>query len=234
MTKVTKANILVVEDDMDIQQLVSYHLIRAGYNVRCADSGEQGLELLAEEDFSAVILDLMLPGKNGMEVCAAIREDAQNQHLPIIMLTALGEEDDIIAGLDGGADDYVTKPFSPKVLMARVDAVLRRDITGRTKEVEAEEVIAIHDLRISPGRHEVLVADKPVRLTSTEFTILLLLARRPGWVFSRQQIIDQVRGYDYSVTPRAVDVQIFGLRKKLEKTGEYIETVRGIGYRLRE
>lgn len=230
----TKANILVVEDDMDIQQLVSYHLIRAGYNVRCADSGEQGLELLAEEDFSAVILDLMLPGKNGMEVCAAIREDAQNQHLPIIMLTALGEEDDIIAGLDGGADDYVTKPFSPKVLMARVDAVLRRDITGRTKEVEAEEVIAIHDLRINPGRHEVLVADKPVQLTSTEFTILLLLARRPGWVFSRQQIIDQVRGYDYSVTPRAVDVQIFGLRKKLDKTGEYIETVRGIGYRLRE
>ncbi|CAK8721205.1 Two-component system, OmpR family, phosphate regulon response regulator PhoB [Candidatus Electrothrix gigas] len=230
----TKANILVVEDDMDIQQLVSYHLIRAGYNVRCADSGEQGLELLAEEDFSAVILDLMLPGKNGMEVCAAIREDAQNQHLPIIMLTALGEEDDIIAGLDGGADDYVTKPFSPKVLMARVDAVLRRDITGRTKEVEAEEVIAIHDLRINPGRHEVLVADKPDQLTSTEFTILLLLARRPGWVFSRQQIIDQVRGYDYSVTPRAVDVQIFGLRKKLDKTGEYIETVRGIGYRLRE
>lgn len=234
MTKVTKANILVVEDDMDIQQLVSYHLIRAGYNVRCADSGEQGLELLTQEDFSAVILDLMLPGKNGMEVCAAIREDAQNQHLPIIMLTALGEEDDIIAGLDGGADDYVTKPFSPKVLMARVDAVLRRDITGRTKEVEAEEVIAIHDLRISPGRHEVLVADKPVQLTSTEFTILLLLARQPGWVFSRQQIIDQVRGYDYSVTPRAVDVQIFGLRKKLDKTGEYIETVRGIGYRLRE
>ncbi|MCI5133708.1 MAG: DNA-binding response regulator [Candidatus Electrothrix sp. AW2] len=230
----TKANILVVEDDMDIQQLVSYHLIRAGYNVRCADSGEQGLELLAEEDFSAVILDLMLPGKNGMEVCAAIRENTQNQHLPIIMLTALGEEDDIIAGLDGGADDYVTKPFSPKVLMARVDAVLRRDITGRTKEVEAEEVIAIHDLRINPGRHEVLVADKPVQLTSTEFTILLLLARRPGWVFSRQQIIDQVRGYDYSVTPRAVDVQIFGLRKKLDKTGEYIETVRGIGYRLRE
>ncbi|MCI5132096.1 MAG: DNA-binding response regulator [Candidatus Electrothrix sp. EH2] len=230
----TKANILVVEDDMDIQQLVSYHLIRAGYNVRCADSGEQGLELLAEEDFSAVILDLMLPGKNGMEVCAAIREDGQNQHLPIIMLTALGEEDDIIAGLDGGADDYVTKPFSPKVLMARVDAVLRREIAGRTKEVEAEEVIAIHDLRINPGRHEVLVADKPVQLTSTEFTILLLLARRPGWVFSRQQIIDQVRGYDYSVTPRAVDVQIFGLRKKLDKTGEYIETVRGIGYRLRE
>jgi two-component system phosphate regulon response regulator PhoB len=119
------------------------------------------------------------------------------------MLTALGEENDIVAGLDGGADDYVTKPFSPKVLMARVEAVLRRDIEKRTTDSEAEEVIAIHDLRITPQRHEVLVASKPVQLTMTEFTILLLLARRPGWVFSRQQIIDQVCGYDYSVTPRA-------------------------------
>ncbi|WPD23241.1 MAG: response regulator transcription factor [Candidatus Electrothrix aestuarii] len=230
----SKANILVVEDDMDIQQLVSYHLIRAGYNVSCADSGEQGLQILEKEKFSAVILDLMLPGKNGLEVCSTIRENKQNQHIPVIMLTALGEEDDIVAGLDGGADDYVTKPFSPKVLMARVEAVLRRDTKNRKADAEDEEVVAIHDLRITPQRHEVLVADKPVQLTTTEFTILLLLARRPGWVFSRQQIIDQVRGYDYSVTPRAVDVQIFGLRKKLGKTGKNIETVRGIGYRLKE
>jgi two-component system phosphate regulon response regulator PhoB len=223
-----------VEDDMDIQQLVSYHLIRAGYNVSCADSGEQGLQLLAEEKFSAVILDLMLPGKNGMEVCTEIRNDPKNEHLPIIMLTALGEEDDIVAGLAGGADDYVTKPFSPKVLMARVEAILRRDIDKRKADAEDEEAITIHDLRITPRRHEVLVDEKPVQLTATEFTILLLLARRPGWVFSRQQIIDQVRGYDYSVTPRAVDVQIFGLRKKLGNTGKYIETVRGIGYRLKE
>ena len=229
-----KANILVVEDDMDIQQLVSYHLIRAGYNVSCADSGEQGLQLLAEEKFSAMILDLMLPGKNGMEVCTDIREDPQNQHLPVIMLTALGEEDDIVSGLAGGADDYVTKPFSPKVLMARVEAVLRRDIDRRKNDADAEEVISIHNLRITPRRHEVLVGEEPVQLTTTEFTILLLLARRPGWVFSRQQIIDQVRGYDYSVTPRAVDVQIFGLRKKLGGTGKNIETVRGIGYRLKE
>ena len=230
----SKANILVVEDDMDIQQLVSYHLIRAGYNVSCADSGEQGLQLLEEEKFSAVILDLMLPGKNGMEVCASIREDNQNQQVPVIMLTALGEEDDIVAGLSGGADDYVTKPFSPKVLMARVEAVLRREADNRTTDTEAEEVITMHDLRITPRRHEVLVSGKGVQLTTTEFTILVLLARRPGWVFSRQQIIDQVRGYDYSVTPRAVDVQIFGLRKKLGETGKNIETVRGIGYRLKE
>ena len=230
----SKANILVVEDDMDIQQLVSYHLIRAGYNVSCADSGEQGLQLLTEETFSAVILDLMLPGKNGMEVCTSIRKDSQNQHVPVIMLTALGEEDDIVAGLSGGADDYVTKPFSPKVLMARVEAVLRRETDKRATDTETEEVITIHDLRITPRRHEVLVGGQAVQLTTTEFTILLLLARRPGWVFSRQQIIDQVRGYDYSVTPRAVDVQIFGLRKKLGKTGKNIETVRGIGYRLKE
>jgi len=223
-----------VEDDMDIQQLVSYHLIRAGYNVSCADSGEQGLQLLTEETFSAVILDLMLPGKNGMEVCTSIRKDSQNQHVPVIMLTALGEEDDIVAGLSGGADDYVTKPFSPKVLMARVEAVLRRETDKRATDTETEEVITIHDLRITPRRHEVLVGGQAVQLTTTEFTILLLLARRPGWVFSRQQIIDQVRGYDYSVTPRAVDVQIFGLRKKLGKTGKNIETVRGIGYRLKE
>lgn len=224
----------MVEDDMDIQQLVSYHLIRAGYNVSCADSGEQGLQLLAEEKFSAVILDLMLPGKNGMEVCTSIREDSENQHVPVIMLTALGEEDDIVAGLSGGADDYVTKPFSPKVLMARIEAVLRREADKTTTDTEAEEVIAIHDLCITPRRHEVLVKGTPVQLTTTEFTILLQLARRPGWVFSRQQIIDQVRGYDYSVTPRAVDVQIFGLRKKLGTTGKNIETVRGIGYRIKE
>ncbi len=230
----SKANILVVEDDMDIQQLVSYHLIRAGYNVSCADSGEQGLQLLTEEKFSAVILDLMLPGKTGIEVCTSIREDSQNQHIPVIMLTALGEEDDIVTGLSGGADDYVTKPFSPKVLMARVKAVLRRESDKRPTDAEAEEVITMHDLRIIPRRHKAMVGGKAVQLTTTEFTILVLLARRPGWVFSRQQIIDQVRGYDYSVTPRAVDVQIFGLRKKLGETGKNIETVRGIGYRLKE
>ena len=219
---------------MDIQQLFSYHLIRAGYNVSCADSGEQGLQLLAKEKFSAVILYLMLPGKNGMEVCASIREDSQNQLIPVIMLTALGEDDDIIVGLSGGADDYVTKPFSPKVLMARVEDVLRRETDKRSNDADAEEVITIHDLRITPRRHEVLVGGKAVQLTTTEFTILVLLARRPGWVFSRQQIIDQVRGYDYSVTPRAVDVQIFGLRKKLGETGKNIETVRGIGYRLKD
>ena len=229
-----KPSILVVEDDMDIQQLVSYNLIKAGCNVTCADSGEEGLQLLAEESFSAVILDLMLPGQNGMEICSLIREDETNRTIPILMLTARSEEDDIVAGLGCGADDYVTKPFSPRVLVARVEALLRRKQNLPDSHNAEEEIITLQNLQILPARHEVLVEDRQVQLTSTEFTILLLMARRPGWVFSRQQIIDEVRGYDYSITPRAVDVQIFGLRKKLGNSGNCIETVRGIGYRIRE
>ena len=230
-----KQDILVVEDDQDIQQLVSYNLIRAGYNVTCADSGEEGLNLLDREHFDTIILDLMLPGKSGMEVCRIVRQLKDSKSIPIIMLTAKGEEEDIIAGLESGADDYVTKPFSPKVLTARVQAVLRRALQEQSVDDErTSDVINIHSLTIDPGRHEVLRNGQPVQLTNTEFTILMQLASRPGWVFTRQQIIDQARGYDYLITPRAIDVQIFGLRKKLGATGRYIETVRGVGYRMKE
>ena len=230
-----KQDILVVEDDQDIQQLVSYNLIRAGYNVTCADSGEEGLNLLDREHFDTIILDLMLPGKSGMEVCRIVRQLKDSKSIPIIMLTAKGEEEDIIAGLESGADDYVTKPFSPKVLTARVQAVLRRALQEQSvDDGRTSEVINIHSLTIDPGRHEVLRNGQPVQLTNTEFTILMQLASRPGWVFTRQQIIDQARGYDYLITPRAIDVQIFGLRKKLGSTGRYIETVRGVGYRMKE
>jgi len=230
-----KQDILVVEDDQDIQQLVSYNLIRAGYNVTCADSGEEGLNLLDCEHFDTIILDLMLPGKSGMEVCRIVRQLKDSKSIPIIMLTAKGEEEDIIAGLESGADDYVTKPFSPKVLTARVQAVLRRALQEQSvDDGRTSEVINIHSLTIDPGRHEVLRNGQPVQLTNTEFTILMQLASRPGWVFTRQQIIDRARGYDYLITPRAIDVQIFGLRKKLGSTGRYIETVRGVGYRMKE
>lgn len=230
-----KANILVVEDDIDIQQLVSYNLIKSGFNVSCADSGEEGLQILQRETVDLVLLDLMLPGKDGIEVCTIIRGKHDADRLPIIMLTAKSEEDDIVTGLSCGADDYVTKPFSPRVLIARVKAVLRR----KQREVVDEkrndnEIIAIHSLNIHRGHHEVLVDGKQVHLTATEFTILEQLAQRPGWVFSRQQIIDSIRGYNYLITPRAIDVQIFGLRKKLGQSGGCIETVRGIGYRLIE
>ena len=229
-----KPAILVVEDDTDIQQLVSYNLIRAGFNVTCADTGEEALQLLERERFDAMVLDLMLPGRDGIEVCRAVREQQATRGLPVIMLTAKGEEDDIITGLGCGADDYVTKPFSPRVLVARIEAALRRAPEAARRPDDGDGVIARNGMEIHPGRHEVRVDGENVHLTASEFTILALLAERPGWVFSRQQIIDQVRGYDYSVTPRAVDVQIFGLRRKLGPAGSCIETVRGIGYRLRE
>ncbi len=229
-----KPSILVVEDDTDIQQLVSYNLIKSGFNVTCADSGEEALQLLGRELFDAMVLDLMLPGKDGNEVCRVVRNQESTRAIPIIMLTAKSEEDDIVSGLECGADDYITKPFSARVLIARIEAALRRTPEQPPDFDEAAGVIIRHGMEIHPGRHEVRVNGEEVHLTASEFTILELLANRPGWVFSRQQIIDQVRGYDYSITPRAVDVQIFGLRKKLGPSGSCIETVRGIGYRIRE
>lgn len=229
-----KPRILVVEDDTDIQQLVSYNLIKSGFNVTCADSGEEALQLLSREPVDAMVLDLMLPGKNGNEVCRAVRKQDATKGLPIIMLTAKSEEDDIVNGLECGADDYVTKPFSPRVLIARIEAALRRIPEPDGEPDIAAALISRHGMDIHPGRHEVRVDGEEVHLTASEFTILALLAGRPGWVFSRQQIIDQIRGYDCSITSRAVDVQIFGLRKKLGSAGSCIETVRGIGYRIRE
>jgi two-component system phosphate regulon response regulator PhoB len=231
---VRKPSILVVEDDTDIQQLVSYNLIKAGFNVTCADTGEEALQLLGREAFDAMVLDLMLPGKDGNEVCRVVRSQEAIKGLPIIMLTAKSEEDDIVSGLECGADDYVTKPFSPRVLIARLEAALRRKPEPEAVAEEQAGFISRHGMEIHSGRHEVRVNGEEIHLTASEFTILELMAARPGWVFSRQQIIDQVRGYDYSITPRAVDVQIFGLRKKLGPAGACIETVRGIGYRIRE
>ncbi len=230
-----KPHILIVEDDEDIQQLVSYNLLKAGFNVTCAENGNQSLELFETETPDLVILDLMLPGINGLEVCRTIRQNPAQWETPIIMLTAKGEEEDIVKGLEYGADDYMTKPFSPKVLIARIKAQLRRKKEKEKEEVPKErEIIEIHGLNINPIRHEVTIQGKAVDLTLTEFNILKFIATRPGWVFSRQQIIDEVRGYDFLVTTRAVDVQIFGLRKKLGDAGELIETVRGIGYRFKE
>jgi two-component system phosphate regulon response regulator PhoB len=229
-----KPSILVVEDDTDIQQLVSYNLIKSGFNVTCADTGEEALQLLSRESFDAMVLDLMLPGKDGNEVCRVVRSQEAIKGMPIVMLTAKSEEDDIVSGLECGADDYVTKPFSPRVLIARLEAALRRKPDPGAPDEEHDGLISRHGMEIHSGRHEVRVNGTEVHLTTSEFTILELLAARPGWVFSRQHIIDQVRGYDYSITPRAVDVQIFGLRKKLGPAGSCIETVRGIGYRIRE
>jgi two-component system alkaline phosphatase synthesis response regulator PhoP len=229
-----KIHVLVVEDDTDIQQLVSYNLIRAGINVSCADSGEEALEKLKSEPVDCVLLDLMLPGISGIEVCSAIRrsESESKDNIAVIMLTAKGEEEDVIAGLEHGADDYITKPFSPKVLVARIKSVVKRAAANQRQSASSKNaVIRLDGLVIDKKRHEVGLDGRQIQLTTTEFAILSLLAEKPGWVFTRQQIIDSVRGYDFIITPRAIDVQIFGLRKKMGNHGKQIETVRGIGYR---
>ncbi len=226
-----KNSILVVEDEEDILELVAYNLRKEGYQVTCAATGEEALRITRAEMPNLIVLDLMLPELDGLEVCRYLKRDTQTQHIPIVMLTAKGEESDIVAGLELGADDYVTKPFSPKVLMARIRAVLRRRQHG---EVGPEQIIAVHELVIHPGRREVLLDGKPLDLTYTEFGVLHLLARRPGWVFTRYQIVDAIRGEHHAVTERAVDVQIVGLRKKLGAAGAYIKTVRGVGYKFQE
>lgn len=231
-----KVTILVVEDEASIQQLVSYNLIKAGFHVTCADSGEEALDCLLKETIDCILLDLMLPGMSGLEVCETIRRKTgdQSSYIPIIMLTAKGEEEDIVEGLEFGADDYIAKPFSPKVLIARIKAVLRRSHERReTEKKDDGALIVVDDLEIDRGRHEVRLQGEFLQLTMTEFGILALLASKPGWVFTRQQIIDSVRGYDFLVTPRAVDVQIFGLRKKMGDFGKLVETVRGVGYRYK-
>jgi len=226
-----KERILVVDDEEDILELVKFNLAREGYPVICTTSGEKTLNIARMEHPDLIVLDLMLPGMDGLEVARVLKNDPKTKDIPIVMLTAKGEEADIVTGLELGADDYVTKPFSPRILVARVRAVLRRKV----KETPEDKTsLKIHNLLIHPGRREVLVNGDQVQLTFTEFGILNFLARRPGWVFTRSQIVDAVRGDDYPVTDRSVDVQIVGLRKKLGPAGKYIETVRGVGYRFKE
>jgi two-component system phosphate regulon response regulator PhoB len=229
--KMVRKTILVVEDEEDILELVEYNLAKNGFDTVCLLDGETGLETIRTRLPDLVVLDLMLPGLDGLGVCRILKSDPKTRDIPIIMLTAKGEESDIVTGLELGADDYITKPFSPKVLIARIRAVLRRK---SQETVDEKSTVRIHDITIEPGRHEVLVRGEPVQLTLTEFRILHLLARRPGWVFTRYQIVDEIRGEDYPVTDRSVDVHIVGLRKKLGTSGKHIDTVRGVGYRMKE
>ncbi len=224
--------ILIVEDDADIQQLVSFSLIKSGFSSMCAESGEQALEMLTDEIPACVILDLMLPGMDGMEVCRRIRQmTGAVGKVPVIMLTARGEDEDVVAGLEAGADDYVSKPFSPKVLISRVRAVLRRN-TRIEPEETAKNILRCGPVTLDFETHQATHRDTPMDLTITEFRILAMLMETPGRVYSRGQIIETVRGYGYSVTSRAVDVQIHGIRKKLGEDSHIVETVRGLGYRF--
>jgi two-component system, OmpR family, alkaline phosphatase synthesis response regulator PhoP len=226
-----KGTILIVEDEKDIRELLRHNLEREQYRVLVAESGEEGLKLARRDRPDLVLLDLMLPGMDGLEVCRSLRSDVQTRRIPIVMLTARSEDADVVAGLELGADDYVTKPFQPRVLLARLRSVLRRSEAERD---EPGEVIARGDLQIDTARHEVHVRGKSVALTLTEFRILAHLARQPGRVFSRYQILDGIQGQDAFVLDRTIDVHVAALRRKLGAPGDSIETVRGVGYRWKD
>lgn len=227
----SESSVLIIEDEENILELISYNLGKAGYFVDGASSAEEGLKKLQQQRPDIVLVDIMLPGMSGLDLCKLLKADPVMQQIAIIIVSARGEESDIVKGLELGADDYVTKPFSPKILLARIKSVLRR---RGAQLVDEQTRLTIGVLSIDPVRFEVRVGEESVSLTVTEFRILHFLARHPGWVFTRYQIVDNVKGEDYAVTDRAVDVQIVGLRRKLGQAAGYIETVRGVGYRFKE
>jgi two-component system phosphate regulon response regulator PhoB len=231
---VAKATILVIEDDPDIRELLEHSLGKEGWTIIQAPDGEEGLARLPSANPDCVVLDIMLPGIDGLEVLRRIKALSGTKRLPVIMTTAKGEEADVVTGLELGAEDYVIKPYSPKVLVARIRAALRRTVDLPSHPFRNETQISKGNLRLDSGRHEVWIGERKVELSATEFAILEFLLRNPGWVFSRSQIIDAVKGRDYPVTDRAVDVQILSLRRKLGEGSDCIETVRGVGYRLKD
>jgi len=226
-------SILLVEDEQDLLELLRYNLAREGYDVSTAASGETALAAVGSNRPSLILLDLMLPGIDGLEVCRMLKSREHTAQIPIIMLTAKGEESDIVLGLEMGADDYVTKPFSPRVLLARIEAVLRRDDQSQPA-VHPEGVLEVANIRLDPTRHEVLAEGEPVEMTATEFKLLTMLMTKPGRVYTRQQIIESIHDGFAAVTDRSVDVQVVSLRRKLGACGSRVETVRGVGYRFKE
>ena len=224
------ATVLVIDDEKDLIELVRYNLEKEGFEVLSARDGPSGLEIARRVKTDLVMLDLMMPGMDGLEICRELRSDARTKALPLIMLTAKATEADRVVGLELGADDYVTKPFSPRELVARVKAVLRRASTQR----EPAAMVRCGELVIDINGHEVTYAGKSMPLTATEFRILQFLAERPNRVFTRDQIIDSALGRDTAIFDRTIDVHITALRRKLGAGGEHIETVRGFGYKFRE
>ena len=221
------SHIVIVEDEKDIQSLLKYNLEKKNYKCTSAYDGESAIKIIRESSPDLILLDLMLPGIDGLDVCRILKNKEETQNIPIIMLTAKGEESDIVKGLETGADDYVTKPFSIKVLLARVKSLLRRKSDSGTSDSLNYENLFIH-----AGKREVRVENKIIDLTYTEFQILFILASHPNWVYTRNQLIDEIRGDDYAVTDRSIDFQFVGLRKKLGKASKFLKTVRGVGYRF--
>src|SRR5205814_1347536 len=221
--------ILIIDDEQDVIDLLTLHLRKAGYALSTATDGATGLRMAREEAPALIILDLMLPKMPGLEICKVLKTDAATRGIPVLMLTAKAEEIDRIVGLEFGADDYVTKPFSPRELVLRVNAILRRG-----KSEAAEEKLSIGQITLDPGRHQVSVAGRSVRLTSVEYKLLSMLMRRQGRVQERDRLLNEVWGYESLIDTRTVDTHVRRLRKKLGKASGAIETVRGFGYRIRE
>lgn len=223
--------VFVIEDERDIAELIRFNLNLIGCEVEVFYSGEPAFQRLLTQLPDLFLVDIMLPGMNGIEICKKIKTDPQSENIPVIMVSARGEENDIVRGLEIGADDYITKPFSTAVLNARVEAVIRR---GRPKTVPEVAKVQMNGIEIDVGRVEVKINGAKVDLTQSEFKILQFLAQRPGWVFTRGQIVEAIRGENYAVTDRTIDFQMVGLRKKMGAMGDCIETVRGVGYRFKE
>jgi two-component system, OmpR family, phosphate regulon response regulator PhoB len=223
-------SILIIEDEKDILELVEYHLKQAGFQVITATDGGLGLEQATKGRPDLIILDLMLPTMDGKDVCRFLKSNPITQAIPVLMLTAKAEEVDRVVGFELGADDYVTKPFSPRELILRIKAILRR----RGSSAQGAKVIRIGDLLIDLDRHQVSIKEKPVSLTSTEFKLLVELASKKGRVQTRQGLLDRVWGYNCEGYDRTVDTHIRRLREKLGEMADYIETLRGVGYRFRE
>jgi two-component system phosphate regulon response regulator PhoB len=221
-------NILLVDDEKNIRELLDYNLKKEGYNTFKAATGEHALEIAGAEKIDLVILDLMLPGIDGLEVCKILKNEDETSSIAIIMLTAKEEESDVIVGLELGADDYITKPFSPKVLLARIKAVLRR----KAEKQDKKQFIKIDELVINSDKHIVSFAGKPIELTKIEFNILRILAANPGRVFTRDQLLDRAWGENTYIVDRAVDVHIRRLRSKLGGAAKLIATIRGVGYKF--
>lgn len=224
--------LLLVEDDPAVQELLQVNLSKDGWVITTADSGETALLKVAELVPDLIVLDLMLPGMDGKQVCQQVRRYPKTSMIPIIMMSALSQDADVVAGLEMGADDYVTKPFNLEVLRARIQAVLRR--SNEQQEETLDTPICVHNMVIDPKCFITKVNDLPVPLSHTDFLVLQLLAAEPGRVFTRRKIIEAGHGKDVEISDRSVDVQIVGLRRKIGSAGKYIETVRGVGYRLKE
>ena len=228
--------ILIVDDEENIVELVKYNLEEEGYSVLAAYDGKEALNKAREEKPDLMVLDLMLPEVDGFDVCRRLRSDEDLKELPIIILSAKEEEMDKVLGLELGADDYLTKPFSPRELKARIKAVLRRSDFRSESLADREEIIEIGELKLDPGRHEVKIKGEELQLTPKEFDVLSFLMLNAGQVFSRESLLERIWGYEYQGATRTVDVHIRRLRKKIEgySQQEYIKTVRGVGYKFME